>query len=249
MHFWMLKIVIFRFEGSKFQKKCFTRIGTGAYSSETTEKRPIFKNWSKKPKIWSWCVFFLIMCAVPILVKHLDLGGFRLLFWLCWGGRPGIGPRPKGPKVGILAIVWGFLITLECLFRMVGPILSKHPVCCRVLNWTPFLPLCARNMRKRSVKCVFCLQKIAQICAAPNGVHLCTHDFVPHFSSFFPLFSGLSRFRSGVGPLSSWKHRGVGRVWPFFPANAGGQRGGSIFAGNAGGSTVSCSFFWCLWSF
>ena len=38
----MLKIVIFRLEGSKFQKKCPDRIGTGSYSSGTTEEREIF---------------------------------------------------------------------------------------------------------------------------------------------------------------------------------------------------------------
>ena len=110
----MLKIVIFRLEGSKLQKKCPDRIGTGSYSSGTTEKREIFnqKNDPKKAKIWSWCVFFLILCRVPILSGQLEFWGFRLLFWLCWGGRPGIGPKwanmvQNTTKVVIFAIVWG----------------------------------------------------------------------------------------------------------------------------------------------
>ena len=46
----MLKIVIFRLEGSKFQKKCLDRIGTGSYSIQTTKKKEIF-NPNKGPKI------------------------------------------------------------------------------------------------------------------------------------------------------------------------------------------------------
>ena len=110
----MLNIVIFRLEGSKFQKKCPDRIGTGSYSIGTTEKREFFnqKIDQKKAKIWSWCVFLLIMCRVPILSGHLEFWGFRLFFGLWWGVRPGIGPKwakrvRNTTKVGILAIVWG----------------------------------------------------------------------------------------------------------------------------------------------
>ena len=110
----MLKIVIFKLEGSKFQKKCPHRIGTGSYSIGTTEKREIFnqKKDQQKATFWSWCVFFLIMCRVPILSGHLEFWGFRLFFWLWWGRRPGIGPKlakrvRNTTKVGILAIVWG----------------------------------------------------------------------------------------------------------------------------------------------
>ena len=52
------------------------------------------------------------MCRVPILSGHLKFWGFRLLFWHCWGGRPGIGPKwanmvQNTTKVVIFAIVWG----------------------------------------------------------------------------------------------------------------------------------------------
>ena len=52
------------------------------------------------------------MCRVPILSKQPEFGGFRLLYWLCWGGRPGIGPKwanmvQNTTKVVISAIVWG----------------------------------------------------------------------------------------------------------------------------------------------
>ena len=83
------------------------------------------------------------------------------------------------------------------------------------------VPSCARNMRKGSAKCVF-PKKITQKSAAPNGVHLCTHDFVPHFFLFlFPLFSGATWFLLWNWSIELPKTREGGRVWPFFPANAG----------------------------
>ena len=49
---------------------------------------------------------------MPILSRHPEIWGFGLLFWLYWGGRPGIGPKwakrvQNTTKAGILAIVWG----------------------------------------------------------------------------------------------------------------------------------------------
>ena len=73
------------------------------------------------------------MCAVPILVKHLDLGGFRLLFSLCWRGRPGIGPKwanmvQNTTKVVILPL-FGVRHDLRVPIRGgLVPILLKHPV-------------------------------------------------------------------------------------------------------------------------
>ena len=125
-------------------------------------------------------------------------------------------------------------------------------ICCRVLNWTPFLPPCARSMRKRSAKCVFFFffRKITQICAAPNGVHLCTHDFVRHFSSFFPPFLG--GYVVFALELVHWapENTGGGRVWPFFPANAGGSAFGATYLGQTlGAEGFSAPFLGCLWVF
>ena len=56
---------------------------------------------------------------------------------------------------------------------------------------TPF----ARNMRKRSAKCVFFFEKSTQFWLPRFAVLLSTHDFVPiFFLFFFPLFSGGTRF-------------------------------------------------------
>ena len=58
MHFWMLKIVILWLEGSKFQKKCFDRIGTGSYSIEATEKKLLTKKMTQKRRKCDPDVYF-----------------------------------------------------------------------------------------------------------------------------------------------------------------------------------------------
>ena len=81
---------------------------------------------------------------------------------------------------------------------------------------------CARNMRKRSAKCVFFLKKSTQFWLPRFGVLLSTHDFVPIFFFFFSPFSrGVRGFCSGVGAQSSAKHRGES-VWRFFPLQTRG---------------------------
>ena len=141
----MLKIVIFWLEGSKFKKECFDRIGTGSYSIETTEKSQILnqKNDPKKAKIWSWCVFFLITSRVPIPSKQPEFGGFRLFFWLCWGGRLGIGPKwakrvQNTTKVGIIVIVWGQKSPSSSYSGWSGAYSSETPCMCTTLLW--FVP-------------------------------------------------------------------------------------------------------------
>ena len=58
MHTGMLKIVIFRLEGSEFQKKCPDSIGTGSNSIGTTEREIFNQKMTKKRRNFHPDVYF-----------------------------------------------------------------------------------------------------------------------------------------------------------------------------------------------
>ena len=123
----MLRIIIFRLEGSKFQKKCLDRIGTGTYSIETTEKRPIFnlKIYQKKAKnLILMCIFFNNVAGAYSIETPWNLGFWALISALLRGSAgdwPEMGQKgPKHYKSRHSCHCLGSEITLGCLFRVVG---------------------------------------------------------------------------------------------------------------------------------
>ena len=125
---------------------------------------------------WSWCVSFLITGRVPILSKQPEFWGFRLFFWLCWGGRLGIGPKwakrvQNTTKVGILHCLRSE-ITLELLFRVVGCLFYRNTLYMLDSRWRAHLTPCQKASSRPTKYQKRLLSAEWSPCEQRFGVHL-----------------------------------------------------------------------------
>ena len=137
----MLKIVIFGSRGQNFKKKCCNRIGTGAYSIATTEKKENLRK--KTPKkgehLILMCIFLNNVPGSYSIATTWNLGFWTLFLALLRGSAgnwPDMGQHgPKHYKSRHFCQFWGSEMTLEFLFGVGGRLFYRNTLYIHTLHY------------------------------------------------------------------------------------------------------------------